>query len=163
MKKTNEQIIAQLIDIKKSIIAGADDVLWMHNRVNESVCEHIDSMVMELSETDNIEQLRDELESHYSPPPLRMAHPLVVPMRPTTAHATRRAFMRELCDQFAAHVMDSFDEMHTEFNDAGEYMTAALEVFVNMKNHEHAVDNGDAEQFEDVGRNGWKIDGRGDE
>jgi len=230
---TNEQIIEHLVAIKKSIIAGAPDVLWMENQISETVCERIDAVIIEMSEcVDGIERpkLRDELQSHYdanasfmapyqkqsddvvaaaraagthdamanalglptkrelveqmvadagvhdadrlanivletagvTPPSVRLLNPLLVPMRQTTPMNTRRAYMRELCDQFTAHVMDSFNDMADNFDDAGAYMTAALEVFIQMKNDEHDGD-GDHEQFEDVGRNGWKIDGRGDE
>jgi hypothetical protein len=214
MKRTNEQTVADLIAIKKSILSSDCDTLWMENAVNETVCERIDSIIIELTETDGIERpaLRDELQNHYDharmksdpiadaraagthdamanalglptkrelveqmcadadvpldqrPPPFRLAHPLVIPMRIETPPNTRRHYMRELCDQFTAHVMDSFNDMAENFDNAGAYMTAALEVFIQMKNDEHEHDgDGDHEQFEDVGRNGWKIDGRGDE
>ena len=51
--------IKKLTEIKLSIIAGADDVLWMRDQMNGTVCEEIDSILLSLGVDEKT------LEAHY--------------------------------------------------------------------------------------------------
>jgi hypothetical protein len=56
---TKDDLIAHLLEIKMSIIEGASDTLWMRGLSGETVCERIDSILLEMGVPAN------ELESGY--------------------------------------------------------------------------------------------------
>lgn len=56
---SNALLVEQLLLIKKSIIQGATDVLWIADSSNTTVCEQLDGMLAELG-VDNA-----TLEAHY--------------------------------------------------------------------------------------------------